>query len=133
MKGVIEALIGRRSSANKWWLRQLALVWIPGCSSYPVLSAVASPYFTGKDPMQILIAWVQMVQHRPLLCIPSLVGDRVRGQARTTRRGWGKESEGRLNLWRGASPTPPSICSPVVGQGSHLSGLGHFACMWMVR
>ena len=77
MKGVREALIGQRRSDNKWWLKQLALVWIPGCSSYPVLGAVASPYFTGKDPMQILIAWVQEAQHRPLLCISSLVGDRV--------------------------------------------------------
>ena len=77
MKGVREALIGQCHSDNKRWLRQLALVRIPGCSSYPVLGAVASPYFAGKDPMRFLIAWVQMVQHRPLLRISSLVGDRV--------------------------------------------------------
>ena len=85
----------------------MALVWIPGCSSYPVLGTVASPYFTGRDPMQIPIAWVQMVQHRPLLCVSSLVEDRARGQARSARRGWHQESEGRLKFGEGPPPLPP--------------------------
>ena len=94
----------------------MALVWIPGCSSYPVLGAVASPYFTGKDRMRFFIAWVQMAQHRPLLCISSLVKTECGAKPNT------EEEDGARKVRRGCIfgeeplPLPLPYALPLSGR-----------------